>query len=70
MVDADLGRVPFLCCRNLSLIVPVYGLDLSRLKTEFIRGVRDLRSNTASNEAFVDALDNSSFWPRMEVQLP
>ena len=26
MIDADMGRVPFWRCRNLSLIVPLYGL--------------------------------------------
>jgi hypothetical protein len=27
MIEADMGRVPFWRCRNLSLIVPLYGRD-------------------------------------------
>ena len=70
MVDAEMERLQFLFCRNLSLIVPLYGLSESLLKTEFISGVPDLCSNAASNETYSDCPDNSSALQRMEVQLP
>jgi hypothetical protein len=44
--------VPFLCCRNLSRIVPLYGLDVSVRKTEFIINVPHLYSHAASNETY------------------
>jgi hypothetical protein len=58
MVDTEMERVPFWRCRNLSLIVPLYGLSESPLKTGFISGVRDLCTNAASIEAYSDCSDN------------
>jgi hypothetical protein len=38
MADAEMERLQFLFCRNLSLIVPLYCLGESLLKTEIILG--------------------------------
>jgi len=63
-------RVPFWRCRKLSLIVPLYGLDLWRLQTEFSSGIPHLGNHAASNEAYCDGSDNSSAVRGMEAQLP
>jgi hypothetical protein len=70
MVDAEMERLQFFRRRNLSLIVPLYGLDVSLRKTEFIRGTPDLCANAASNETYSYGWDNSSSLSGMEVQLP
>jgi len=65
-----MGPVLFWSCRNLSLIVPLCGLDGWLLQTEFILCPADLFANTASNETYCDGWGNSSVWPGMEDQLP
>ena len=70
MVDAEMERLQLLLCRNLSLIVPLYCLGESLLKTESNIGVPHLCSNAASNETYSDCPVTSSGLQRMEVQLP
>jgi len=52
MIDADLGRVPFWRCRNLSLIVPLYGLGEWLLQAECISGFPHLSTHAATNETY------------------
>jgi hypothetical protein len=56
--DPEMEPVQFLCCRNLSLIVPLYGLEESRLKTELILGVPNFSTHAASNEAYSATVGN------------
>lgn len=57
---SEMGRLPFLRCRNLSLIVPLYGFAVALLKTKFILGVLRRWSNAESNETYCDGSGNSS----------
>jgi len=70
MVGAETEPVQLWSCRNLSLIVPLCGLDGLQLQTEFVIGVPHLCGHAASNETYSCGRDISSWWRRMEGQLP
>jgi hypothetical protein len=59
MVNAETELVPFRRRRNLSLIVPLYGLVEALLQTGFIRSFSDLCNNAASNRTYFDCPANS-----------
>ena len=63
--NSETERLQFVRCRNLSLIVPLYGLDGSRLKTEFIICSADVYANAASNETYSDSWSMFSVLPWM-----
>ena len=68
--DSETERLQFWFYRNLSLIVPLYGVAGSLLKTELIICAADLYANAASNEAYFDSQSIFSVLPWMEGQLP